>query len=214
MADFALPLREELLVAIDQLFIPSQPYLLAGGHRHAQIIRRIDDYITTDPPARSIATPSRRNAASRSGLRNRRQERARIEFAPLSAAQEALGGSLVADERPRRGDGDSYAMSNGFFHMGEFSSLYRSTFGESPSSTLARARQGASAAQPERPCAAIRARALELHVRPGRDDIHRPAIGIVGGVCDALIVEGDAGVCRRRVAVIGSRICSAFGFGN
>jgi AraC family ethanolamine operon transcriptional activator len=33
------------------------------------------------------------------------------------------------------------ALSNGFWHMGEFAALYAAQFGEAPSMTLARARQ-------------------------------------------------------------------------
>jgi len=145
MADFALPLREELLVAIDQLFIPSQPYLLAGGYRHAQIIRRIDDYITTDPASAvySDAVAAECGVSVRTlgtavrnvrGLSLHRYLRLKKLWAVRSLLMSGRDGATVS----------SYAMSNGFFHMGEFSSLYRSTFGESPSSTLARARQGAS----------------------------------------------------------------------
>jgi AraC family ethanolamine operon transcriptional activator len=32
------------------------------------------------------------------------------------------------------------ALANGFWHMGEFGSLYRNTFGETPQQTLAAAR--------------------------------------------------------------------------
>jgi AraC family ethanolamine operon transcriptional activator len=32
------------------------------------------------------------------------------------------------------------ALANGFWHMGEFSKLYKATFGEMPSGTLAQAR--------------------------------------------------------------------------
>jgi len=33
------------------------------------------------------------------------------------------------------------ALANGFWHMGEFSQLYKATFGEIPSETLLRARR-------------------------------------------------------------------------
>jgi AraC family ethanolamine operon transcriptional activator len=32
------------------------------------------------------------------------------------------------------------ALANGFWHMGEFSNVYKATFGEMPSETLARSR--------------------------------------------------------------------------
>jgi AraC family ethanolamine operon transcriptional activator len=144
IADCALALREELLVAIDQLFCPSQPYLLAASHRHAQIIRRIDDYIATDPASavysdavaaecgvsvRTLGTAVR----NMRGLSLHRYLRLKKLWAVRALLMSGRDGATVS----------SYAMSNGFFHMGEFSSLYRSTFGESPSTTLARARQGA-----------------------------------------------------------------------
>jgi AraC family ethanolamine operon transcriptional activator len=145
MTDCVLPLREELLVAIDRLFSPSQPYLLAASHRHAQIIRRIDDYITSDPASAvysdAIATEcgvsvrTLGNAVrNMRGLSLHRYLRLKKLWAVRALLMSGRDGATVS----------SYAMSNGFYHMGEFSSVYRSTFGESPSSTLARARRGAA----------------------------------------------------------------------
>lgn len=47
--------------------------------------------------------------------------------------QSALGSSAAGIK--------AVALANGFWHMDEFSSLYRNTFGETPQQTLATARR-------------------------------------------------------------------------
>jgi hypothetical protein len=45
--------------------------------------------------------------------------------------------------------------------------------------------------------------ASELGVQPGREDVHRAAVGIIGRVGDELVVEGQPGRVEQGVGVIG-----------
>src|SRR6516225_9244792 len=53
---------------------------------------------------------------------------------------------------------------------------------------------------PEGPCGVF---SLELAVQPAREDRDRPAIGVVGGVADKLIVGGEGDALHDRIGVVG-----------
>src|SRR6516164_3639874 len=44
---------------------------------------------------------------------------------------------------------------------------------------------------------------LELPMHTASENIHRPAIGIVGRIAEELVVESEAGLGRHRIALIG-----------
>ncbi len=133
MQDSLLSSLDEVMAARPAMASPEQ------FERHLRIVRRMDDYLTLYPAAdlRSAelaqacdVSPRTLQTATQTvrGLSVHRYLRLRRLWSVRRAL--ALG-------RPHTKISD-VARANGFWHMGEFASAYRATFGETPSQTLAR----------------------------------------------------------------------------
>ena len=140
----ALALQEDLLLAIDEMFRRSRPPELAGrlaSRSYCRLVRMIDDYVAFHAASaiysadlaeqcgvsvRTLGTA----VASVRGMSLHRYLRLRQLW---SARTQLVKGSDAITVT-------SCARANGFHHMGEFARLYRATFHETASQTLARAR--------------------------------------------------------------------------
>jgi AraC family ethanolamine operon transcriptional activator len=142
----AFALQESLLLAIDEMFRRSRPPEVAGrlaSRGYCRLVRMIDDYVAFHPAAAiysadlaaqcgvSVRTLGTAVAAVR-GMSLHRYLRLKQLWS--ARAQLVKGSDTITVT--------SCARANGFHHMGEFSRLYRATFDETASSTLARARAG------------------------------------------------------------------------
>jgi AraC family ethanolamine operon transcriptional activator len=113
---------------------------LASG-RHMQLVRGVDEYLRLNPEAAvysedlarhlgvSVSTLKASVLAIR-GMSIHRYLRLRRLWSVRRQLMTGVPGLTIKQS----------ALANGFWHMGEFSSLYKAVFGESPSVTLARAR--------------------------------------------------------------------------
>ena len=140
----ALAFQEDLLLAIDEMFRRSRPPELAGrlaSRSYCRLVRMIDDYVAFHAASaiysadlaeqcgvsvRTLGTA----VASVRGMSLHRYLRLRQLW---SARTQLVKGSDAITVT-------SCARANGFHHMGEFARLYRATFQEMASHTLARAR--------------------------------------------------------------------------
>jgi AraC family ethanolamine operon transcriptional activator len=153
--EFALSLEEELLAALDGLFAASRRSghaKVAGRQRYVQIVRRLDGYLDAYP-TRAVYSSTLANECGTSvrtlvtavkhvrGMSVHQYVRLRKLFEIRKTLQKGYSDLAVG----------LCAKSYGFQHFGAFSYLYRSTFGEPPSSTLARARQKEIAGQASLP---------------------------------------------------------------
>lgn len=142
----ALALQERLLITLDEMFRRSKPPDVAGrlaSRNYCRLVRTIDDYLAFHPASAiysadlaqqcgvSIRTLGNAVAAVR-GMSLHRYLRLKQLW---SARTQLVKGSNAVTVT-------SCARANGFHHMGEFARLYRATFGETASRTLARARAG------------------------------------------------------------------------
>ena len=140
----ALALQESLLFAIDEMFRRSRPPEVAGriaSRSYCRLVRRIDEYVAFHATSAiysadlaeqcgvSVRTLSTAVASVR-GMSLHRYLRLKQLWS--ARAQLAKGSDAITVT--------SCARANGFRHMGEFAKLYRATFDETASSTLARAR--------------------------------------------------------------------------
>jgi AraC family ethanolamine operon transcriptional activator len=136
--------QEDLLLAIDEMFRRSRPPELAGrlaSRSYCRLVRMIDDYVAFHAASAiysadlaeqcgvSVRTLSTAVASVR-GMSLHRYLRLRQLW---SARTQLVKGSNAITVT-------SCARANGFHHMGEFARLYRATFHEMASRTLARAR--------------------------------------------------------------------------
>jgi len=133
-------MEESLLSSLDEA-MTSYPSIPSSAQfdRHLRSVRRMEEYLTLHPAADVDATelaqacdvsPRTLEAATRAvrGLSVHRYLRLRRLWSARCAL--ALG-------QPQTNVSD-VARANGFWHMGEFASADRGTFGETPSETLAR----------------------------------------------------------------------------
>jgi AraC family ethanolamine operon transcriptional activator len=143
--------QETLLAAVDGVMcsrdfnVVPQPRSLV---RHYAIVRSVDDLLASDPHAAfySAALAKRLGITVRTihnafaairGLSVHRYLRLRRLWAVRQALTALEPGVSVK----------SVALSHGFWHLGEFASAYRATFGEAPSQTVAGARKRLTAPQ-------------------------------------------------------------------
>ncbi len=142
----ALAIQERLLLAIDEMFRRSRPPQVAGriaSRGYCRLVRMIDDYVAfhaasaiysadlaeqCDVSVRTLGTA----VAAVRGMSLHRYLRLKQLWS--ARAQLVKGSDTITVS--------SCARANGFHHMGEFARLYRATFGETASRTLARARVG------------------------------------------------------------------------
>ncbi|WP_027555134.1 AraC family transcriptional regulator [Bradyrhizobium sp. Cp5.3] len=146
---FAIPeiaahLQEGLLLAIDELFRvdlrTAGDSRIANG-RSSRLIERLDDYVAAHP----IAPIYSEGLASEFGVSMRTLGSAVSKLRGMSLHQYIrLKRLWAARARLLKGGGSltvaSCARAQGFHHMGEFAAIYRATFNEAPSETLARGR--------------------------------------------------------------------------
>jgi len=140
----ALVLQEGLLLAVDEMFRRSRPPEVAGrlaSRGYCRLVRRVDDYVAFHAASAiysaelaeqcgvSIRTLGTAVAAVR-GMSLHRYLRLKQLWS--ARAQLVKGSDAITVT--------SCARANGFHHMGEFARLYRATFDETASRTLARAR--------------------------------------------------------------------------
>jgi AraC family ethanolamine operon transcriptional activator len=142
----AFALQETLLLAIDEMFRRSRPPEAPGrlaSRSYCRLVRMIDEYVAFHPASAiysadlaaqcgvSVRTLGTAVAAVR-GMSLHRYLRLKQLWS--ARAQLVKGSNTITVT--------SCARANGFHHMGEFARLYRATFDETASRTLARARAG------------------------------------------------------------------------
>jgi AraC family ethanolamine operon transcriptional activator len=133
-------MEETLLSSLDEV-MTSFPAMQSPGQfeRYRRVVWRMDDYLSLRPAAdihiADLArvcdvSPRTLQTATRAvrGLSVHRYLRLRRLWSVRR---------VLAHGRPHTKVSD-IARANGFWHMGEFTSAYRATFGETPSETLAR----------------------------------------------------------------------------
>ena len=140
----AQALQEELLQALDGLWFAdeTQPNVVRGSlMRYGSIVDRIDAWIAANPTraiysaelAASCGVSVRTLGSAVLAIRGVNLHRyLRLKRLWRSRALLAAGGSGLTVK--------SCALANGFTHFGEFARLYKTTFGEMASQTLARGR--------------------------------------------------------------------------
>ncbi len=145
----AAHLQEGLLLAFDDLFRThplAERSAANAGARSAKLVQRIDDYVTAYPTA-PIYTA---DLADEFGVSIRTLGGAVAKVRGMSLHQYIRLKRLWATRAQLLRSGGasvaSCARAQGFHHLGEFAAAYRATFHESPSDTLARARQARLAA--------------------------------------------------------------------
>lgn len=109
--------------------------------RYKEILDRIDAAISTNP----TVDPTIENLAEEIGVSVRTLQTASRSLCGVGLHKYSRLRRLWSVRRQLRTGAagltvKASALANGFWHMGEFSSVYRTTFGESPSETLARSR--------------------------------------------------------------------------
>ena len=140
----ALAIQEDLLLAIDEMFRRSRTPELTGrlaSRSYCRLVRRIDEYVAFHAASAIYSA----NLAEQCGVSVRTLGTAvasvrgmslhrylRLKQLWSARAQLVKGSDAITVT--------SCARANGFHHMGEFARLYRATFHETPSRTLARAR--------------------------------------------------------------------------
>jgi AraC family ethanolamine operon transcriptional activator len=140
---FALMMQENLLIAIDDLFRQSRPVTSQrlANSRYCGIVRKVDEYLTLHATsaiysadlAAQCGVSVRTLATAVANVRGMNLHRYLRLKQLWSARAQLLKGSDTLTV-------GSCARANGFHHMGEFAALYRATFHETASHTLARAR--------------------------------------------------------------------------
>ena len=140
----ALAFQEDLLLAIDEMFRRSRPPELAGrlaSRSYCRLVRRIDDYVAFHAAsaiysadlAEQCGVSVRTLGTAVASVRGMSLHRyLRLKQLWSARAQLVKGSDAITVT--------SCARANGFHHMGEFARLYRATFHETASRTLARAR--------------------------------------------------------------------------
>jgi AraC-like DNA-binding protein len=140
----ALALQEGLLLAIDEMFRSSRTPELAGrlaSKGYCRLVRMIDEYvgfhaasaIYSADLAEQCGVSVRTLGTAVASVRGMSLHRyLRLKQLWSARAQLVRGSDAITVT--------SCARANGFHHMGEFARLYRATFHETASRTLARAR--------------------------------------------------------------------------
>ncbi len=140
----ALAVQESLLLAIDEMFRRSRPSELAGrlaSRSYCRLVRMIDDYVAFHAAsaiysadlAEQCGVSVRTLGTAVASVRGMSLHRyLRLKQLWSARAQLVKGSDAITVT--------SCARANGFHHMGEFARLYRATFHETASRTLARAR--------------------------------------------------------------------------
>ncbi|MGY8638813.1 helix-turn-helix domain-containing protein [Bradyrhizobium sp. 14AA] len=142
--EVAAHLQEGLLLALDDLFRidpRSERSASVHGERSIKLVQRIDDYVAAYPTA-PIYTA---DLAAQFGVSIRTLGGAVSKVRGMSLHQYIRLKRLWATRsRLLKGGGATVATcarAQGFHHLGEFAAVYRATFHETPSDTLARGRQ-------------------------------------------------------------------------
>ncbi|TYO68036.1 AraC family transcriptional regulator [Bradyrhizobium hipponense] len=144
IAEIAANLQEGLLLAIDEMFRVG-PLSVGGGRaahaRSAKLVQQIDDYVAAHP----ISPIYTAGLAGELGVSMRTLGGAVAKIRGMSLHQYIRLKKLwTTRARLLKGGGGltvaTCARAQGFHHMGEFAALYRATFNETPSETLARGR--------------------------------------------------------------------------
>ena len=140
----ALAIQENLLLAVDEMFRSSRTPELAGrfaSKGYCRLVRMIDEYvgfhaasaIYSADLAEHCGVSVRTLGTAVASVRGMSLHRyLRLKQLWSARAQLARGSDAITVT--------SCARANGFHHMGEFARLYRATFHETASRTLARAR--------------------------------------------------------------------------
>ena len=140
----ALALQERLLLALDEMFRRSRAPEVTGrmaSRSYSRLVRMIDDYVAFHAAsaiysadlAEQCGVSVRTLGTAVATVRGMSLHRyLRLKQLWSARAQLVKGSDTITVS--------SCARANGFHHMGEFARLYRATFGETASRTLARAR--------------------------------------------------------------------------
>lgn len=140
----ALVLQESLLLAVDEMFRRSRPPEVAGrlaSRSYCRLVRMVDDYVAFHAAsaiysadlAKQCGVSVRTLGTAVAAVRGMSLHRyLRLKQLWSARAQLVKGSDAITVT--------SCARANGFHHMGEFARLYRATFDETASRTLARAR--------------------------------------------------------------------------
>jgi AraC-like DNA-binding protein len=140
----ALAMQEGLLLAIDEMFRSGRSPELAGrltSRSYCRLVRTIDDYVAFHAAsaiysadlAEQCGVSVRTLGTAVASVRGMSLHRyLRLKQLWSARAQLVRGSDAITVT--------SCARANGFHHMGEFARLYRATFHETASRTLARAR--------------------------------------------------------------------------
>jgi len=133
-------MQDSLLSSLDEV-MAARPLVPSPEQfeRYLRVVRRMDDYLTLCPAAeiqstelaRACSVSPRTLQTATQAVRGLSVHRY-LRLRRLWSVRRAL-----AVGRPHTKISD-VARANGFWHMGEFASAYRATFGETPSRTLAR----------------------------------------------------------------------------
>ncbi|MDE5455218.1 helix-turn-helix domain-containing protein [Bradyrhizobium sp. CSA112] len=140
----ALAIQENLLLAIDEMFrrsrTPELTFRLANRN-YCRLVRMVDEYVAFHPAsaiysadlAEQCGVSVRTLGTAMASVRGMSLHRyLRLKQLWSTRAQLVKGSDAITVT--------SCARANGFHHMGEFAKLYRATFQETASRTLARAR--------------------------------------------------------------------------
>ncbi|WP_312017991.1 helix-turn-helix domain-containing protein [Bradyrhizobium sp. sBnM-33] len=140
----ALALQEDLLLAIDEMFRSGRTPEVAGkiaSRGYCRLVRMIDEYVAFHAAsaiysadlAEQCGVSVRTLGTAVASVRGMSLHRyLRLKQLWSARAQLVKGSDAITVT--------SCARANGFHHMGEFARLYRATFHETASRTLARAR--------------------------------------------------------------------------
>jgi AraC-like DNA-binding protein len=135
-------IRESILATIDAAFAERDPAscsTIATSARYFDIVRKVEMALS-----RNIGDPVYSDELARHlGISVRTMHNAMQQYRGMSLHRYLrlkrlwlVRQQLLTGEQTVK----ACAVANGFWHLGEFSTIYRSYFGESPSHTLARAR--------------------------------------------------------------------------
>jgi len=136
--------QETLIAALDNILVLGGVKRARAGSfdRHRKIVAKLDELVQTDPTvplfsdelARSLGTSVRTLQAAVQVVHGMSlHQHLRLKKLWWVRSQLLTGNTHLTVK--------AAALANGFWHMGEFSQLYKATFGEIPSETLLRARR-------------------------------------------------------------------------
>jgi AraC family ethanolamine operon transcriptional activator len=141
-------LRASVLHAAHELIAGPEdgegPRIIRASPARRRIVLVADEYLRANP-ARPIYTEDLCSALGVSATRMAEAFRASFGISPHRFLKLRRLAMVRASLRSRDGDGPTplvktVALSNGFWHLGQFSHDYRAMYGEMPSETLARTR--------------------------------------------------------------------------